>query len=56
MIVQAQKLPLLNHPETRLNFYPHQAVMLDEWEKHRTFLSETNRDEEDHWGGDADRQ
>lgn len=38
MIVREQILPLLNHPETRLNLYPHQAVMLDEREKHRTFL------------------
>ena len=38
MIVQAQKLSLLNHPEARLQLYPHQAVMLDEWDKHKTFL------------------
>ena len=41
MIIQEQKLPLINHPQTRLNLYPHQAVMLDEWEKHKTFLLET---------------
>lgn len=38
MIVQEQKLPLVNHPETQLQLYPHQALMFDEWERHRTFL------------------
>lgn len=41
MIVQEQILLLLNNPETQLQLYPHQAVMMDEWEKRRTFLSET---------------
>jgi superfamily II DNA or RNA helicase len=38
MIVQEQKLSLITHPKTRLQIYPHQAVMLDEWERHETFL------------------
>ncbi len=38
MIVQAQKLPLLSHSETRLDLYPHQAVMLDGWDRHKSFL------------------
>ena len=41
MIVQSQKFPLINHPETRLQLYPHQAAMLDEWDNHKTFLLET---------------
>lgn len=28
----------LNHPETKIHLYPHQAIMLDEWDKHKTFL------------------
>ncbi|MGD9158090.1 MAG: type I-D CRISPR-associated helicase Cas3' [Desulfobacteraceae bacterium] len=31
-------LQQVNHPETRIDLYPHQAVMLDEWDKHKTFL------------------
>lgn len=31
-------LPLVKHPETRLTLYPHQAAMLDAWEKHDSFL------------------
>jgi len=34
-------LPQVNHPETRLRLYPHQAVMLDEWERHKTFVMVT---------------
>jgi len=38
MILKEQKLLLLNHPETRLQLYSHQAVMMDEWGRHKTFL------------------
>ena len=38
MIIQKQKLPLVEHPETRINLYPHQAMILDEWERLKTFL------------------
>jgi len=31
-------LPLVKHPETRHTLYPHQAVMLDAWEKRDSFL------------------
>jgi ATP-dependent helicase YprA (DUF1998 family) len=31
-------LPQVEHPETRIDMYPHQALMLDEWEGHKTFL------------------
>jgi len=31
-------LPLVKHPEARHTLYPHQAVMLDAWEKHDSFL------------------
>lgn len=38
MIVREQIISMLSRPETRLNLYPHQAVMMDEWERHETFL------------------
>ena len=41
MIIKEQKLSLINHPETRLQLYPHQAAVLDEWANHKTFLLET---------------
>lgn len=31
-------LPLVRHPGARQTLYPHQAVMLDEWEKRDSFL------------------
>nr|MBC7245034.1 type I-D CRISPR-associated helicase Cas3' [Chloroflexota bacterium] len=31
-------LSLVKHPETQHTLYPHQAVMLDAWEKHDSFL------------------
>jgi CRISPR-associated helicase Cas3 len=41
MIVREQKFPLISHSETRLQLYPHQAVILDQWEKQKAFLLET---------------
>lgn len=38
MKVRNLQLALIRHPEARISLYPHQAVMLNEWEKHRTFL------------------
>ena len=38
LLVQAQKLSLLKRVEARLEPYPHQAVMLDERDKHKTFF------------------
>lgn len=32
------KLPRMQHPRTKRPLYPHQAFMLDEWERHDTFL------------------
>jgi len=34
-------LPQVKHPEATLSLYPHQAVMLDEWERHKTFVMVT---------------
>jgi len=31
-------LPLVRHPQARITLYPHQAVMLDAWERHDSFL------------------
>lgn len=31
-------LPLVEHPRTNMLLYPHQAVMLDEWESHNSFM------------------
>ena len=31
-------LPLVEHPATQHTLYPHQAAMLDSWEKHDSFL------------------
>jgi CRISPR-associated endonuclease/helicase Cas3 len=41
LIVQPQTFPLINYPETRLQLYPHQAAVINEWDKHGTFLLET---------------
>jgi CRISPR-associated helicase Cas3 len=32
------ELPLVKHPEARMELYPHQALMLDEWDNHDAFL------------------
>jgi len=34
-------LPLVNHPDSKHSLYPHQAIMLDEWQNHNAFLLET---------------
>lgn len=31
-------LPLVEHPLTQMQLYPHQATMLDEWEDHDSFM------------------
>lgn len=36
--VQPTKLPLVRHPAAQHLLYPHQAVMLDEWDDHDSFL------------------
>lgn len=32
------RLPLVQHPESRIPLYPHQAAMLDSWAAHRSLL------------------
>jgi CRISPR-associated helicase Cas3 len=34
-------LPQVDHPETSINLYHHQALMLDEWARHKTFIMVT---------------
>ncbi|MFZ5631599.1 MAG: type I-D CRISPR-associated helicase Cas3' [Bacillota bacterium] len=41
MITLPLKLPLVKHPQVTMDLYHHQALMLDEWRNHKTFLIET---------------
>lgn len=41
MITLPLKLPLVKHPLIRMDLYHHQALLLDEWRNHNTFLVET---------------
>ena len=44
MIVQELSPLLVDNPETGMPHYPHQVVMLDEWERHNTFrLKKTDK-------------
>jgi hypothetical protein len=39
MKVRELQIPLVDHLETQLELYFHQAQMLDEWERHETSVS-----------------
>lgn len=38
LITKPLVLPLVKHPEVNQDLYPHQAVMLDEWDNHNSFM------------------